>query len=245
MEKANLYSNLAGICKKFYDLIINAKEVADFADRRISRFKPKNILFVGGFFSVAKELIKKGYIVTVADYTDEMVEEGKKRLPETRVVKADIRNLPFENEFDAVLVIGRVFTHMYSDEEVRRALQAVRKSLKPNGILLFDNYEDIKITKTDYFNGKITVKDSNIEIIRDSSTARVSKTPFIVNWKAIYSVKEGGKLQKFNDEMKHRAFSREEVKRNLEKNGFKQIEAGDNFDDTSFYSIAQKNNTAD
>lgn len=216
--------------------------MADFVDVKISRFGPKNVLFVGGFFLVAKELVRRRYAVTVADYTDEMVEEGRKRLPETRVIKADVRNLPFEKEFDAVLVIGRVFTHMYSDKDLRKAFQAVRKSLKPDGILLFDNYEDTKITKTDYFNGKITVKDSNIEIIRDSSTEIVSETPFIVNWKAAYIVKEDGKLQKFNDEMKHRAFSRKEMKNILEKNRFAQIEVGDNFDDTSFYLIAQKNN---
>ncbi|VVB57840.1 Methyltransferase domain protein [Candidatus Anstonella stagnisolia] len=239
MGSANLYSNLAAICARFYDLSVDAREVADFVDAKISGSKPKKILFVGGFFSVARELIGKGYSITVADYTDEMVEEGKKRLPGAKIVKADIRNLPFENEFDAVLVIGRVFTHMYSDEDAGKALGSIKKSLKPKGILLFDNYEDTKITNTDYFNGRITVKDRGIEITRDSSTEIISKTPFIVNWKATYTVTENGTVQKFSDEMEHRAFSRDEIKRTLEKNGFKQISNGNNFDSTSFYSIAR------
>lgn len=241
MENANLYSNFASICAKFYDLIVDAKEVADFVDAKISRFKLQKILFIGGFFSVVEELINKDYSLTVVDYTNEMVKEGKKRLPETKVIKADIRALPFENEFDVVLVIGRVFTHMYSEEDLKKAFQAIGKSLKSNGILLFDNYEDTKIRKTNYFNGKISVKDNDSEITRDSLTEMISETPFIVNWKATYTVKEGGKTQRFSDEMKHRAFSRQEMKNILRKNNFKQIEVGDNFDDTSFYVIAQKN----
>jgi SAM-dependent methyltransferase len=240
MENHELYSSLARICAKFYDLAIDASEVADFVDARMSRFKPRNVLFVGGFFSVAKELAGKGYDITVADYTDEMVAEGKKRLPGTKVVKADIRNLPFENEFDAVVVIGRVFTHMYTEDDLRRAFQAIRKSLKAGGILFFDNYEDTKIAKTDYFNGKITGKGTGIEIIRDSSTEIVSEKPFIVKWKAVYTVKENGKVKTFNDEMEHRAFSRQEIKRALGENGFRQIGAGGNFDETSFYTIAAK-----
>jgi ubiquinone/menaquinone biosynthesis C-methylase UbiE len=240
MENSNLYSNLARICAKFYDLIVDSKEVADFVDTKISHFRPEKVLFVGGFFSVAKELIKKGYPLTVTDYTDEMIEEGKKRLPKTKVIKADIRNLPFENEFDAVIVIGRVFTHMYSDDDLKKAFQSIGKSLKTNGILLFDNYENTKITKTNYFNGKLTVKDNSIEIIRDSSTKIISEHPFIVNWKATYTVNEDGNLKRFDDEMEHRAFSRKEIKNILEKNGFKQIENGNNFDNTSFYSLAEK-----
>ena len=240
MAKDNLYSGLAGICTKFYDLSIDAKRAADFIDSRINKFGLKDILFIGGFFLVAKELVDKGYNVTVADYTDEMVDEGKKRLPKTRIVKADIRKLPFNQEFDAVLVIGRVFTHMLSNEDVNDALLGIRKSLKPKGILFFDNYEDNKIMKTSYFNKRVQAKKGNIKIIRDSSTELISKKPFIVNWKATYIVTENNKSREFNDEMAHRAFSRQEIKELLEINGFKQLENGNNFDETSFYAIAQK-----
>lgn len=241
MTGANLYSDLADVCVKFYDLVIDSKKVAEFVDSKIKKYSPKKILFVGGFFNVAKELIKKGYDITVADYTDEMVEEGKRRLPNTKVVKGDLKDLHFENEFDAVLVIGRVFTHMYTDDETDQALQSIRRSLKPNGITFFDNYEDNKIQVTDYFNGIIRAKDGNIEIIRNSSTELISKSPLIVNWKATYILKEGGNVKEYNDEMEHRGYSRQEISDFLEKNGFTQIENGDNFDDTSFYVLARKN----
>lgn len=243
MKKTNLYSDLAKICVKFYELSTNANEISGFIEHRVSRFKPKKILFIGGFFFVAKELVKRGYDMTIVDYTDEMVDEGKKLLPNIRIIKADIRKLPFENEFDAVLVIGRVFTHMYSDKDLENALQNIRKSLKSDGILLFDNYENTKIMKTKYFNGKIDVRDKNIRIIRNSSTEQLSKKPFIVNWKANYTVKEKDNTKTFRDEMRHRAFSRSEIREILGKNDFEFIEEGKNFDETSFYTVAKKSNS--
>lgn len=239
MGNGNLYSGLAGICVKFYDLLVDEDKVAEFIESKIGRFGAKKVLFIGGFFLVAGRLQEKGFGVTVADYTDAMVEEGRKRLPNTRVVKADIRSLPFEGEFDLVLAIGRVFTHMYSDEDANKALQSIWKSLKPQGILLVDNYEDSKIRKTNYFNGKIFVSDDEVEIARDSTTELVSEKPFIVKWRAEYTVKDG-QTRQFKDEMEHRAFSREEMKELLERNGFRQLENGDNFDETSFYAIAKK-----
>lgn len=239
MEKANLYSDLAGVCAKFYDLVNDADVVAEFIDTRIKEHQPKKVLFIGGFFSVAKRLIDKGYELTVADYTDEMVEEGKQRLPGTEVVKADIRDIPFEDKFDAVLVIGRVFTHMYTEDDMNKALSSIKKSLKQDSIVMFDNYEDTKIQVTDYFNGKVQVNDKEIEITRDSTTEKVSDSPYIVKWKATYTVTEDGKTKEFTDEIDHRAFSRGEIKDILEKNGFKQLDSGDNFDETSFYTIAR------
>ena len=62
----------------------------------LSKYNVKKILFVGGFFLVAKKLAEKGYDVTVADYSEEMVEEGRVRLPKNKVIYADLRKLPFK-----------------------------------------------------------------------------------------------------------------------------------------------------
>jgi ubiquinone/menaquinone biosynthesis C-methylase UbiE len=229
------YFDFASICTTFYDLVVDPREVAAFVRDKIG--SPKKVLFIGGFFSVAKEL---QFDLTIVDYTDAMVLEAKERLPNTRVVKADMRKLPFENEFDAVIVIGRVFTHMFTDDDVDKALQSIRKSLKSNGVLLFDNYETTKITKTNYFNGVVKVNNDKIEIIRDSTTELTSENPFIVDWKATYTVKKGQEVTTFTDAMPHRAFSREEISEFVQKNGFKLVATGDNFDETSFYALVQK-----
>ncbi len=234
------YSDFARICTLFYDYTNNAEATAKFVEKKIERFRPKKVLFIGGFFLVAKELARKGYDLTVVDYTVEMVREAKIRLPGVKIFKADMRGLPFINEFDAIISAGRVFTHMLNDEDAGKALASFEKSLNHSGILFIDNYEDSKIMKTNYFNGKVSAKGPEIKITRESQTEQISKKPFVVNWKAKYSVEENGKKSEYRDEMEHRAFSREERRALLGKSGFEVLEQGNNFDETSFYTIARK-----
>ena len=146
------YSSFSDICTKFYDLIVDLEEVANFVLSNVKPYPTKNSLFVGGFFMVAKVLAKAGWALTVVDYTDEMVEEDKKRLPGVTVEKADLKDLPYENQFECIFVIGRVFTHMLTSADVNQALQSLHSSRKPGGILFFDNYESSKIQVTNYFN---------------------------------------------------------------------------------------------
>lgn len=234
------YTNYSDICVRFYDLVIDVKYVADFVASQLEDYKPGRCLFVGGFFAVAKELQLRGFELTVADFSEEMIVEARKRLPNTRAVVADLRDMPFEGEFDAVIVIGRVFTHMLTAEDSSRALLSTYRALKPGGLVLLDNYEDSKIQVTDYFNGRIAVESPKIAITRESSTELSSTKPFVVTWKAHYRAEFDGKTICFDDEMQHRAFSRDEMRGLLEGAGFEALSQGDNFDDTSFYTLARR-----
>ena len=234
------YSDFSDICAKFYDLIIDPKEVAHFAYSKVKDFKPRKSLFVGSFFLVARELQKLGLDLVVTEYTEEMIQEGRQRLPNTPIECADLRKLPFCEKFDAVFVIGRVFTHMLTPEDSSHALISIHNSLKPGGVTLIDNYEDTKIRLTDYLNGRISVANSSIEIIRDSSTELISTRPLIVNWSAEYKTSSSNETLTFSDQMPHRAFSRSEIKGLLEEHGFEIHSQGDNFDETSFYTVASR-----
>jgi len=236
------YSDFSDICTRFYDLVVDAQEVAEFVHSKVQGYGPRRCLFIGGFFLVAQELQKLGLDLVVADYTEDMVREARLRLPNIQVEVADLRELPFENEFDAVFVIGRVFTHMLTNEDSSNALRGIHRSLRSGGVALVDNYEDSKIQVTDYFNGRVAVSDSTIEIVRESTTQLVSETPLIVNWSADYHVMSEGHDRTFRDQMHHRAFSRNEMKTLFEEHGFDVYSQGDNFDKTSFFTLAGRNN---
>src|SRR5690606_25915561 len=126
--------------------------------------------FVGGMFHIAASLIDLGFNLTCVDYSDEMVEFGRERFPTSKVMKADLRDLPFEKEFDLIFVVGRVFTHMISDEDLSSALKACWKSLRSDGMLFADNYEDTRIQHTSYFNGLIEGISPKGHISRRSRT---------------------------------------------------------------------------
>jgi ubiquinone/menaquinone biosynthesis C-methylase UbiE len=234
------YGTHSDICTRFYDLVYDANHVADFVLEKIKPFSPKEGLFIGGMFLIANQLISQGIKLTLSDYSDEMIDQGKRRLPNANFVRADLKSLPFEYQFDSIFVIGRVFTHMLTDVDATSALHGLYKSLKSGGFVFFDNYEDSKIQKTNYFNGTVIVADAKTNIVRDSTTKLVSTDPMVVDWSARYSSDENGTLTTFEDQMLHRAFAREEINKLVEASGLKLISQGDNFDETSFYTIAAK-----
>lgn len=234
------YSKYADICAKFYELTLDKDFVGSFVYSKSGTEAGQKALFVGGMFDVAAFLFDKGLDISVVDYTDEMVEYGRKVLSGISVEKANLISLPFENEFDVIFVIGRVFTHMISNTDLMSALGSCFRALKPNGKLMLDNYEDSKICVTNYFNGVVKCADADSEIIRDSKTTLVSASPFVVSWDATYSGVSEGQEFKFSDSMEHRAWSREEIFRFLEKTGFSVLSQGDNFDETSFYTLVIK-----
>ena len=140
-----------------------------------------------------------------------------------------------------MFVIGRVFTHMTTDKDLSEALSSCRRALRPSGKFFVDNYEDSRIEVTKYFNGVIEVSEGDCAIVRASTTSRVSDSPFVVNWKAEYSGLFGGERFQFRDSIDHRAFSRSEFSRYLGGAGFEVLHQGDNFDETSFYTLSERN----
>jgi ubiquinone/menaquinone biosynthesis C-methylase UbiE len=232
------YKKYAGICVRFYELTAPQENVGNFIFEK-SKCKPgQKVLFVGGMFHLAKALADRGLEVTVVDYTDEMVGMGRAKLVSIPVSKADLRSLPFTSTFDLIFAVGRVFTHMITEADLSQALNSCYRAVKPNGALFFDNYESSKIQRTTYFNGEVACSDGLTNISRRSSTLLLTETPHLVEWSTEYSGVLDGLPFHFRDSMKHRAFSRDEIARKLEDHKFKLVLQGDNFDETSFFTLA-------
>ena len=238
--KNSTYNTHAAACVRFYDLTVNPDSVADFLFKNARCRSGEKTLFVGGMLGIAECLIARGLSLTFVDYSHEMVLEAEQRLPGISCRRADLRDLPFEEDFDLVLVVGRVFTHMLSDDDLSKALTACRISLRTGGRLFFDNYEDTKIRETNYFNGTVVAEDGETHIERESSTALKSSVPYIVEWTAKYSGRFCGAALEFQDRMLHRAFSRNEITSLASHEGLEVMAQGDNFDETSFFTLARR-----
>ena len=237
---SDTYTEHAAICAKFYELTLQSQSVAEFLFEKIQAASGDRALFVGGMFEIARALVERDLLLTAVDYTEEMVEIGTRRLPDSSVIKADLRSLPFNSEFDLAFVIGRVFTHMLDSFDLRAAIQSCKRSLRSGGKLLIDNYESSRIQSTNYFNGEVRCYDDDTYIVRRSTTERLLADPYIVRWNAEYSGQFQGKSFRFTDSIDHRAFTRSEFASALEQEGLEIIEQGDNFDETSFYTAAIK-----
>jgi len=115
----------------------------DFIEQEISFNKSVKILDVGcGTGRHSIELSKRGYQVTGIDLSDSQLvrarEKAEKQGQNIDFLKHDARNLPFENEFDLVIMLCEgAFPLMETDEMNYEILKNAAKSLKGHGKIIF------------------------------------------------------------------------------------------------------------
>lgn len=118
------------------------KEVA-FVVEALALPKGSKILdLCGGWGRHAIPLAKKGYKVTILDLNKKFLaiakREARKQKVKISTVGADMRRVPFSNEFDAVINMFTAFGYLENDKEDGKVLDQVYKALKPGGKFLID-----------------------------------------------------------------------------------------------------------
>ncbi len=235
----NLYSELAKVTHTFYRLNFDHKAIADIIEKHLAG--RKKIVYFGGFVHVARILQDRGYDLTFVDYTQEMINEAKKVLLPTKFVQSDMRELNLTEQYDGIILMGRVVTYMHSDNDMMKALEAFKQNLNTGGRLIFDNYDTNKINTTDYFTGCVEIKENNTQFRRISKINMISKVPALFSWDCIYEEEKDGKTKNWEDnEHILRAMRRDEIKGFIESAGLKFIENADNFESISFITVAEK-----
>jgi SAM-dependent methyltransferase len=90
----------------------------------------------------AVELAKRGFRVTGFDLSEYLLGLARDCADEAEVacefVRGDMREIPWDSEFDAVVNLYTAFGYLESDEEDERVLHAVRRALRPGGLFLSD-----------------------------------------------------------------------------------------------------------
>lgn len=88
------------------------------------------------------EFARRGMDVTGFDFSAEYLREAeslarKKRVP-LRLLRGDMRRLPFEGEFDAAVNLFTSFGYFPKFSDDIRTLRGVARALKPGGLFLLD-----------------------------------------------------------------------------------------------------------
>ena len=115
----------------------------DFIEREINSDKSLKLLDVGcGTGRHSIELTKRGYSVTGIDLSDSQLARAKEKAVMENLtinfVKQDARNLPFNQEFDAAIMLCEGgFCLMETDEMNFEILKNVTKSLREHGKFIF------------------------------------------------------------------------------------------------------------
>ncbi len=90
----------------------------------------------------AIELARRGYKVVGQDLNSFFLEKAKESAREAGMqvqwVQGDMRQIPFEGEFDAVVNMFTAFGYLETDEEDEKVFHQVAKALKPGGKFVLD-----------------------------------------------------------------------------------------------------------
>ncbi len=130
-------------------------------------------------------LAKRGYQVTGQDLSEVLLHharvEAEAQDVKIRWMQSDMRNIPFENEFDAVINIFTAFGYLENEEEDQKVLQQVYKALESGGLFLLEtmqreslirNFAPNEIAR--HADGLIVLEERNFDLLTSRCNVQVT-----------------------------------------------------------------------
>ncbi|MBI2514713.1 methyltransferase domain-containing protein [Candidatus Wolfebacteria bacterium] len=190
-------------------------------------------------------LAKMGYQMTGFDLSKKalnvLTKRIKKEKVKIRIIRGDMRKIPFKNEFDAVINMFTAFGYLETDYEDFKVLKAVVRALKPGRKFLIDIINRDRLLAN--FQPKSREKIGKLTLLQE----RVYNAKTHRNTVKFQILDEKGRWHK----AKHvvRIYSLKEMRENLNKAGLKIIKVyGDTIGNQKFSKksrrlviLAQKN----
>jgi len=221
-----LYSQLATVYHEMYQGVFDYKKQFQFFLKYLNKYKCKKVLEIGcGSGNLAPFFLEKKYNYIGLDLYKEMLAIAKKIAPKAKFVQGDMRRFNLKQKFDAIIIPGRSFTYMTTNQDVMDALESIYKHLNKGGILLFDNFDAEKmITSKKKKHFTQTVAYNNTKYKRVSEKELCLETGWTEKWSATYYITKNGKTKTIKDSSILRSFTKEELKLFLTLNKFEIIE---------------------
>ena len=129
------------------------------------------------------DLMKRGYEVVGVDLSEYMLakcrEAAENEGLKPNLIQADMREISFESEFDAVVNLFTSFGYLEDDGEDQKVLDAVSRALKPGGRFFIDmmnrdwlmrNYKEHMWDENE--RGDITIHDSRFDSLAGRTNVR-------------------------------------------------------------------------
>ena len=237
--KLKLYSKLAKVYDEIYQQHFDYDKQAEFVDGILRKRNAKKVLEIGcGTGHLTERLAKLGYQVTGADLSREMLAIARARNSKIDYREQDMRNLRLNDKYDAVVILGRSFTYMTTNQDARQALNSIYSVLNDKGVLIFDNFNAQNtinnIGKYKRYVDEFDLGNKQVKRISGSTLKAAETIQF--KWNCRYEITENGKVDVETDESMLRAFLKSELELLLEIEGFKVID----FIEDDFAFVAEK-----
>jgi SAM-dependent methyltransferase len=220
-----------------YDVLYREKDYAGEIEllslvfRQYAARPVRTVLDLGcGTGNHALRLAAGGYQVVGVDRSSEMlaVAEQKAREQELAVQfhQADIRNLELGETFDAVLMMFAVLGYQTETDDVKSALRAARRHLRPDGLLVFDVWYGPAVVAQGPQERIRAIEDAGSTWVRTSS-GKLETLQHHCHVEFHLSHMQGGQvLEETRESHTVRYFFPEEIKRFLNDSGFRLLRLG-------------------
>jgi len=208
---------------------------ADFLCSLLGTLKGKYILdLCAGTGRLSVELVKRKAFVFALDGSRSMaqlINKRKRQLPyyirnNLTLIFGDACEIDYPSEIDATIITDGSIGYFYRNEDIKKTLQKIYKSLKGNGLLivyLFNKNERMKKDKVNqdgWIRSDYSDENNNFSIIQ-FRRSRLEKTGDIVLTDYTnYYFSNGQPNKSIKQKMRYRFFSIEQIKFFAEKNGF-------------------------
>ncbi len=189
-------------------------------------------------------LAKAGYAISGVDYTPSMLEHAKAKAAKEGLditfIEADMRTLDLPDTYDLIFIPFNSIHHLYTNDDLFKTLQAVKKHLKEDGLFLFDcfnpnlrflvdsEHQKKQIAAYTTEDGREIVVEENMHYESDSQINRITWHYFI-----------DGKFDSVQN-VDMRLFYPQELDTYLEWNGFTVLHKFGGFSEEPFTETSEK-----
>ena len=199
-----------------------------------------------GTGSLSVPLVERGFNVTAADISQDMLTVAAAKSSEVRWLCLDMTELPFEEQFDGVICALDSINHLPHLQAIQQCFNGVYRSLKENGVFAADLNTPYKHREV-LGNNAYTFDYDGLycgwqnELDENDPLCRVDM------YLDFFGENEDGGYTRYSDNVSEIAPSPEHIAEMLRSSGFKSVEiseyiTGEKLSDTSekFTVIAKK-----
>jgi SAM-dependent methyltransferase len=215
-----LYSTLAEIYHEMYQHVFDYDVEYQFYETILKNNNCHKILEIGcGSGMLARRFLKNGYDYLGLDLYNEMLDIARREVKSDRFVQGDMRNLVFDNQFDAILITGRSLAYIIENQGIISTFNGISNCLNDNGLLVFGVF-DARLIFDNFGDFEQNIEHNNKKISRISHLEKNLATGWTWDWTAKYIIEQDEKVSEYEDITTLRAFTRDEIELFLKLAGF-------------------------
>jgi len=233
-----LYSTLAEIYHEMYQHVFDYDKEFLFYDSLLKSNKCRKILEIGcGSGMLARRFLDNRYAYLGLDLFDEMLAIARREVKSDRFIQCDMRNVSFDQPFDAILITGRSISYVIENKGIIDTLTGVHQSLNDDGVFVFGVFEASQIFDN-FDDFEQNIEHNNKKIRRISHLEKNLASGWTYDWTAKYIIEQNNKISEYDDITTLRAFTRDEIALFMKLTGFDIVEIID--EGKAFTIVAKK-----